>query len=182
MSASRQSSHTIITRLPTRNSTLPTHASAASAATRWISLMSLLSRDDDVAKPGARVEARRQPLQVRVERQAHVEQDLRRHARVAQAARHVEDEAEHAERGEPVDDAPQRVEIAADQRVIDEVFREIRNDQRRRRADQADREDEDQPPPVRERERRRPDGPWCLRCLQVPRCRYLRGRMNSVVV
>ena len=34
MIASRQSSHTIMTRLPIRNSTLPTQASAASAATR----------------------------------------------------------------------------------------------------------------------------------------------------
>ena len=44
-SASRQSSHSSMTTQPTRKSTLPTQASAASAATRWISPMSLLSRD-----------------------------------------------------------------------------------------------------------------------------------------
>ena len=42
---SRTSSHASIATVPTRNSTLPTQASAVSAAMRWISPMSLLMRD-----------------------------------------------------------------------------------------------------------------------------------------
>ena len=44
----------------------------------------------DVAEPRARVEARRQPLQVAVHLQPHVEQDVGRHARVAKAADDVQ--------------------------------------------------------------------------------------------
>ena len=43
--ARRQSSQSSIATQPIRNRMLPTQASAASAATRWISPMSLLSRD-----------------------------------------------------------------------------------------------------------------------------------------
>ena len=42
---SRTSSHASMAVVPTRNSTLPTQASAVSAAMRWISPMSLLMRD-----------------------------------------------------------------------------------------------------------------------------------------
>ena len=41
----RQSSQTSIPTVPARNATFPSHASAASASTRWISLTSLLRRD-----------------------------------------------------------------------------------------------------------------------------------------
>ena len=47
----------------------------------------------DVAEPRARVEPRRQALQMAVHLEPHVEQDVRRHARVAQPADHVEHEA-----------------------------------------------------------------------------------------
>ena len=104
---------------------------------------------DDVAEPRARVEARRQPLQVFVERQPHVEQDLRRHARVAKPADDVEHEAEQAERDEPADDAAQGAEVAADERGVDQVLRQVGNRQRRRGADQADQQHEHQAPPIR---------------------------------
>ena len=42
---SRQASHTRMATLPARKSTLPNQASAVSAATRWISPMSLLMRE-----------------------------------------------------------------------------------------------------------------------------------------
>ena len=45
MRNSRASSQISIPTVPTRNSTLPNHASAVSAAIRWISPMSLLIRD-----------------------------------------------------------------------------------------------------------------------------------------
>ena len=48
---------------------------------------------EDVAQPRAGVEARRQPLQMAIHLQAHVEQDVRGHARVAQAADDVQHEA-----------------------------------------------------------------------------------------
>ena len=44
-SSSRRSRYASMTTAPIRNSTFPTHASTTSDATRWISPMSLFSRD-----------------------------------------------------------------------------------------------------------------------------------------
>ena len=54
----------------------------------------------DVAEPRPRVEARRQPVQVPVHLQPHVEQDVCRDARVAQPADHVQHEADERDAGE----------------------------------------------------------------------------------
>ena len=84
--------------------------------------MSLLMRDTMSPSRRARVEARRQPLQVPVQRQPHVEQDLRRHARVAQPADDVQREADERQRGEQrrrCDSSA--VEVAAEQRAVEEV-------------------------------------------------------------
>ena len=135
---------------------------------------------DDVAEPRARIEPRRQPLQVLVERQPHVEQDVRRHARVAQAADDVQHEAEHAERRKPQDDAAQRREVAADRAPWSiRSFVRYGHRERRRRADEADGEDERQPAPVR---RQIGEGPTELRVAHPAHCAGLgsgRGRLGS---
>ena len=89
-------------------------------------------------------------LKVPVERQPHVEQNVRRHARIAETGEGREREAsrggQRKERNGPV----QCTEVAPDERAIDERFREIGHRQRERRADDAQRSDEREATPIRD--------------------------------
>ena len=96
-----------------------------SAATRWISPMSLLMRAHDVAEPACGVEARRQPLQMAVQRQPHVEQDVGRDARVAQAADDVQREAGERDQREQADDAHERAGSRPSSARSTSVLREL---------------------------------------------------------
>ena len=75
----------------------------------------------DVANAGAGMETGGQALQMAVHLQPHVEQDVGRHARVAQAADHVHDEARGGDRGEQHGDANQGREVAANQGAVEEL-------------------------------------------------------------
>ena len=103
---------------------------------------------EDVAERRARVEPRRQLLQMTVEREPHVEQDVRRHARVAETGERRQREAGDRGQREQADDAVQRAQIAPDERAVHERLRQIRQHQRQRRADEAERCDQRQTPPV----------------------------------
>ena len=103
----------------------------------------------DVAQPGAGVEAGREALQMAVQIEPHVEQDLRRHAGVAQTAGDVQQEAEQGQADEQRDDAHQHGPVAGEQRVVDQVARQQRDDQRRRGAGEAENHHEGEAPPVR---------------------------------
>ena len=102
----------------------------------------------DVAQSRLRVVARRQTLQVLVQLAPHVEEDLRRHARVLEPAYDVEHEPNGPDDDEELDDARERGEIAPDERLVDERFGEVREPQREARARQAHREHDEEPPPI----------------------------------
>ena len=114
-----------MTTLPTRKITLPTQASAISAATRWISPMSALRRVAICPTGMLGVEARRQPLQLAEQRQPHLEQDLGRRARVDQTTHDVEREAAERERRELPMMRTSSGAVAAEQRAVDQQSREI---------------------------------------------------------
>ena len=103
----------------------------------------------DVAQPRAGVEAGRKLLQAAVQVQPHVEQDLRRHAGVAQAAGDVQQETEDGQADEGRDDAHEHRPVAGEQRVVDQVAGQQRHDQRRRRAGETERHHQGEAPPVR---------------------------------
>ena len=103
---------------------------------------------EDVAERRPRVEPRRQPLQVAVQREPHVEQDLGRDARVAEAGERGQREARNRGQREQTDGAVERAEIAADERPVDQRLREIRQHERQPGTDDAQRCDERQPPPI----------------------------------
>ncbi len=104
----------------------------------------------DVAQRRPREETGRQPLQVTVHDQAHVEEDLGRHLRVAQPADDVQHEAGNRYGREQNDDPDEGVEVPPQQRVVDEVAGEKRDVQGERRPGQIEAQDERQPALVRD--------------------------------
>src|SRR2546427_12658312 len=83
-----------------------------------------------------------------VEREPHVEQDVRRHARVAETGERRQREAGDRGQREQADDAVQRAQIAPDERAVHERLRQVGQYQRQRRADEAERRDQRQTAPV----------------------------------
>ena len=92
---------------------------------------------EHVAERRPRVEPRRQPLQMAVERQPHVEEHGGRDSRVPQARHRSQREARDRRGGEPADDLVERPRVAPDERPIDQNFREVGERQRNHGADQA---------------------------------------------
>ena len=102
----------------------------------------------DVAEPGPRMEPRRQPLQVAVEGEAHVEEDVGRHPRVAQPAPDVQPEPRRGDRGEQQHHQAQGAGVAGENRAVDQGARKQRHRQREAGRDEAEHHDQGQPPPV----------------------------------
>ena len=102
----------------------------------------------DVAEPGPRVEPRREPLQVAVEGQAHVEEDVRRDPRVAQPAPHVEPEPGRGDRDEDEHDEAQGPGVASEDRPVDQRPGQQRDDEREAGGDEAEHHHQGQLPPV----------------------------------
>ena len=96
---------------------------------------------DDVAEAHRRIEARRQALEVLVEVAPHVEQNLGRHARIAETAHDAQHEAGRAGGEKQRDRHAKRCRVARHQRVVDEDLREVRQKEGQRGADQADGDD-----------------------------------------
>ncbi len=123
-----------MTTLPTRKITLPSQASAISAATRWISPMSALRRVA-ICPTGMSAKKRGDSrCSWRNTREPHLEQDVGRRSRVHETAHDVEREAAERERRELQNDADQRGAVAAEQRAIDQQPREIRDVERGERC------------------------------------------------
>ena len=104
---------------------------------------------DDVPERRPRVEARREPLQVAVERQPHVEQDAGRHPRVPHPARHVRPEAEDGDPDEEADDPEQEREVPAQDRVVDHRLRQVGEGEPERGAGRGEEDHGKQSPRVR---------------------------------
>ena len=86
----------------------------------------------DVAKPGSGVEARRECLQVAVERQPHIEEDVRGHPRIPEPAPDVEPESERGDPDKRDHDGSECATVAAENGVVDEPSGEEGNEERRR--------------------------------------------------
>ena len=102
----------------------------------------------DVAKSRACVKAGREPLQVTVERQPHVEEDLGRDSRIQKTAGDVEDEPRERDARKEQHEPPERRGVAAQQGHVDQIAREEWHEERKRGTQQAQAKDETQPAPV----------------------------------
>ena len=80
-----------------------------------------------------------------VEGEAHVEEDLRRRARIAQPRDHVQPEGEHRDPREHRHDARERGRIAPEEGGVDQVLAEVGDVEREGGARQAEGEHQDQP-------------------------------------
>ena len=74
----------------------------------------------DVAERHPRIEPRRQPLQMPIDGEPHVEQDVRRHTRVAKSRECGQRESRNRGEREQGDGRVQRRQVAADQRPVDQ--------------------------------------------------------------
>jgi hypothetical protein len=82
------------------------------------------------------------------QRQPHVEQDVGRDARVAEAAHDVEGEAGDRERGERGHDAHESSGVAAEQCTVDQQSREVRQRERQPGADERQHQHQGETAPV----------------------------------